>query len=81
MYNQRIQSTGTHLPLLMGYTRPSQIQEMEKEAPIMYDPVSQTVFDMQKVGTKSLKTSWTKVAGKVNAVADKKNEIDDSKSA
>jgi len=66
------------MPLLMGFTPSSKIQEIEKETPIIYDPVSQTVFDMRTIGTKSLKSQGTRKAGNIS-VRDQKNEIDDSK--
>jgi len=74
-YNQLNQWEGVPMPLLMGFLNPEKIQETENETSIMYDPVSQTTFDMlqRQVGTKSLKTSNT--AGK----PDRKNEIDDVK--
>jgi len=73
-YNQLNQWDGIPMPLLMGFMNPEKIQETEFN-PIIYDPVSQTAFDLlqRQVGTKSLKTSST--GGKV----DRKNEIDDVK--
>lgn len=81
-YNQTKQVTGTHLPLLMGYTQPEKIREAENDVRVEYDPVRQIAivkpFIMRTVGTKSLKTSSTKKGH--TAVVDRKNEIDDSKS-
>ncbi len=74
---------GTPMPLLMGFTPATKIQEAETEAPALYDPFTQTVaIDARTVGTRSLKTSQTLVRGTKtcgNSVADKKNEIDDQK--
>ena len=82
MYNQT-RVNGQPMPLLMGYTKPSKIQTVENETPVMYDPVKQIVaFDMRVVGTKSLKTSMTLVRGTASCgvrKTDKKNEIDDQK--
>ena len=75
LYNQTNQWNGIPMPLLMGYTQPGKIREAENEEPAIYDPVSQTVFEMRLVGTKSLKSHSTGKGG----VSDKKNEIDDSK--
>jgi hypothetical protein len=72
-YNQLNQWEGIPMPLLMGFMNPEKIQEADNELQVIYDPVSQTAFDMlqRQVGTKSLRTSNT--GGK----PDKKNEIDD----
>ena len=82
MYNQVNQSTGACMPLLMGYTQPEKIQEIENEEAVVYDHKTQIAvvnpFVMRIVGTKSLKTSSTK-KGK-GTVTDKTNEIDDQKS-
>ena len=71
-------SHGTLMPLLMGCTKPSRIQEAEAENPIMYDPISQKPFEMRTLGTKSLKPSVTQKGGGRTAT-DRKNEIDDTK--
>jgi len=77
-YNQLGQWQEIPLPLLMGFTNPTKIQEIEDE-PVVYDPVYQIVYDMRTIGTKSLKTSQTR-KGTTNVYkSDKKNEIDDSK--
>ena len=86
LYNQTNQWNGIPMPLLMGFTPPEQIQEVENEVPIMYDPISQTVivYDMRVVGTKCLKTSTTKYKSSTSnnsTKQDKKNEIDDTKNA
>lgn len=85
MYNQTVQSTGACMPLIMGYTQPGKIQEVENEEPVVYDQKKQKtlVLILRLVGTKSLKTSTTKVKcsgpGSSSYKQDKKNEIDDSK--
>ena len=82
MYNQT-RMNGQPMPLLMGFTKPSKIQTVENETPVMYDPMKQIVaFDMRVVGTKSLKTSMTLKRGTASCgcrEVDKKNEIDDQK--
>jgi len=82
-YNQLNQWNGIPMPLLMGFTQPEKIQEVENDVSIIYDPVSQIVaFDMRTMGTKCLKTSNTKKKGSgglSHTVIDRKNEIDDSK--
>lgn len=70
------------MPLLMGCTKPQSIEALPQEEPIVYDPINQTViYDMRTVGTRSLKTSNTriKVGSGYSVKADRKNEIDDSK--
>lgn len=82
LYNQTRTSCGTVMPLLMGCTKPQPIEALQQEEPIVYDPVKQTViYDMRTVGTRSLKTSNTriKVGSGYSVKADRKNEIDDSK--
>ena len=69
------------MPLLMGFTPKTQIQESELNERFIYDNIMQiTEYDMRTVGTKCLKTSSTaqKNMGGMTK-ADKKNEIDDSK--
>ena len=67
------------MPLLMGFTPKTQIQESELNERFIYDNIMQiTEYDMRTVGTKSLKSHSTKKnAGTWQT--DKKNEIDDSK--
>lgn len=69
------------MPLLMGFTPKTQIQEGGVNERFIYDSMMQiTEYDMRTVGTKSLKSVSTK--SKLNkgcTVPDKKNEIDDSK--
>lgn len=78
MYNQT-RVNGQPMPLLMGFTKPSKIQTVENETPVMYDPVKQIVtFDMRVVGTKSLKNHITKTP-QHQCKSDPKNEIDDQK--
>jgi len=67
------------MPLLMNFTVPTRIEEGEIFS-TPYDEVNQIVYNMGIVGTKSLKTSSTRIeAGKSAAKTDKKNEIDDQK--
>ena len=82
-------SAGQVMPLLMGCTRPTSIETEEIEHKIIYDPITQkVVMDLRVLGTRSLKVSTThkpniinnkRVPGSFHNVADKKNEIDDSK--
>lgn len=66
------------MPLLMGFTPKTRIQEGEVNERFIYNDIMQiTEYDMRTVGTKSLKTSWTNKNG--HGKSDKKNEIDDSK--
>lgn len=74
---QSERTNGITMPLLMGFTNPTQIQVEENFEPIMYDPISQTVFEMRTIGTKCLRTSITRTAKSYSQ--DKKNEIDDQK--
>ena len=71
------------MPLLMGFTPSSRIEEAREEISLVYDPMTQTVeMDMRVVGTKSLKVSQTLVRGTKTCritVCDKMNEIDDKK--
>ncbi|MDR2570190.1 MAG: hypothetical protein LBD23_07815 [Oscillospiraceae bacterium] len=76
--NQTNQWNGTPMPLIMGFITPQRIQELENETPIMYDPLSQVVFDMRVVGTKCLRTKMTD-KGNQGKWPDQKNEIDDQK--
>jgi hypothetical protein len=75
---------GIPTPLLMANMVATKIQEDENPEPVMYDPISQTVYDMRLVGTRSLKSSSTRkkvgIKGKITLATDRKNEIDDSKS-
>lgn len=81
-YNQT-RTNGIPMPLLMGFTPSSRIEEAGEEISLVYDPMTQTVeMDMRVVGTKSLKVSQTLVRGTKtcgSTVCDKKNEIDDKK--
>ena len=82
LYNQTRTNCGTVMPLLMVCTKPQSIELLPQEEPIVYDPIKQTVvYDMRTVGTRSLKTSNTriKVGSGYGIKADRKNEIDDSK--
>lgn len=67
------------MPLLMGFTPKTQIQEGGVNERFIYDSMMQiTEYDMRTVGTKSLKISTTSVKG-VSKGIDRKNETDDSK--
>ena len=81
MYNKN-QETGICMPLLVGYTQPNKIQEIESEEPVLYDPIRQIAiihpFIMRTVGTRSLRSSSTNVSP-TRKKTDRKNEIDDSK--
>jgi hypothetical protein len=76
-YNQTKTSTGNAMPLIMGCTMPTRIQEAYNVEQTIYDPVSQKSYDMRLIGTYSLKTSTTKKG--VANITDKKNAIDDQK--
>lgn len=83
LYSQTRTSRGTVMLLLMGCTKPQPIEVLQQEEYEVYDPVKQTVvYDMRTVGTRSLKTSNTriKIGSGYSVKADRKNEIDDSKS-
>lgn len=68
------------MPLLMGFTPKTQIQEGGVNERFIYDGIMQiTEYDMRTVGTKSLKSSQTKVSAG-SSKTDHKNAIDDSKS-
>ena len=78
LYNQTKTAAGQAMPLLMGCTMPTPIEVETAEHKIIYDPLSQkVVIDMRTVGTKSLKSCYTKMSH-INKM-DQKNEIDDSK--
>jgi hypothetical protein len=74
-------SNGNIMPLLMSFTPGTRIREEKNPCQHIYNDGKQIVaYDMANariVGTKSLKTSATKV-GRVTST-DKKNEIDDRK--
>lgn len=74
-----LKSNSRVLPILMGMTTPTAIQEAD-QVTIIYDEVHQIVYDSRTVGTKSLKSHFTLAKGRVGTgKTDKKNEIDDSK--
>lgn len=81
-YNQT-KMNGVSMPLLMGCTKPSAIETLDKETKMSYDPISQTVvIDCRTVGTKSLRCSTTAFKnnlGQRTSKTDRKNEIDDQK--
>ena len=60
LYNSTKTSTGTVMPLLMGCTMQSRIQECLNDQPSYYDPVTQRTYDARVVGTYSLRTEMTK---------------------
>lgn len=67
------------MPLLMGFTPLTPIQNGEINERYIYDDIAQiTEYDMRTVGTKSLKQHGTSKNGR--STADRKNEIDDTKS-
>jgi hypothetical protein len=77
MYNQQNTSNGIPMPLLMAYMTATAIQEADPATPVMYDPISQTIkYDARTVGTRSLKTSTTRIKSFIGKT-DRKNEIDD----
>ncbi len=82
-YDYTQTAAGTVMPLLMGCTKATPIEMETTHEVIIYDPITQKIeMDMRTVGTKSLKSTQTKV--KINSLqwsakSDKKNEIDDSK--
>ena len=79
----QLSTPSTPFPLLMHYTLSTPIQEAE-DAPIIYnDQLQITEYDARIVGTRSLKSSVTtkKVNGLMKTMTDRKNEIDDQKSA
>lgn len=78
LYNQTKTSCGTVMPLLMGCTVPSKIQEETNNVSISYNPITQrTEYNMRAVGTKCVKIQASCV-GMVNR-PDRKNELDDTK--
>ncbi len=78
LYNSTKTVAGTVMPLLMGCTMQSRIQEYLNDQPSYYDPVTQRTYDARVVGTYSLRTEMTK-SGPTNVRADQKNTIDDKK--
>lgn len=70
------------MPLLMGFTPKTQIQEGGVNERFIYDGMMQiTEYEMRTVGTKCLRSSNTRIKGSSGSLSksDKKNEIDDSK--
>lgn len=78
LYNSTRTSAGTVMPLLMGCTMQSRIQECLNDQPSYYNPVTQRTYDARVVGTYSLRTEMTKYNA-TNVKADQKNTIDDKK--
>lgn len=79
LYNSTKTSAGAVMPLLMGCTMQSGIQECQDDRPSYYDPFTQRTYDARVVGTYSLKTTATRLPSKAT-ISDKKNAIDDQKS-
>jgi hypothetical protein len=80
MGNLKVHSygNGSIMPLLMGFTPSTKIQEVESLPTFVYDDEKQIVsYDMRVVGTRCLRQSYTGSGLKW----DKKNEIDDQKQA
>ncbi len=82
-YNQT-KVNGVPMPLLMGFTKPSDIKIAEEEPNFIYDSASQfaEIECGRNVGTKCLKPSVCikrMPSGNKYTLSDKKNEIDDSK--
>jgi len=67
------------MPLLMNFTPATPIEEDNEMYNVVYDEKSQIVYNMRVIGTKCLRSHASKVKGGWGP-ADKKNEIDDSKS-
>lgn len=78
LYNSTKNSAGAVMPLLMGCTMQSGIQECQDDRPSYYDPFTQRTYDARVVGTYSLRTEMTKYNA-TNVKADQKNTIDDKK--
>lgn len=76
----KMQNVTKTMPLLMNFTMATPIEEEVELHNIVYDELSQTVYDMRTVGTKCLKSHTTKKAGTSRVTTDRKNEIDDTKS-
>lgn len=82
LYNSTKTTAGTVMPLLMGCTPASRIEECTDSMESYYDPATQRTYDARIVGTYSLKTSTTTIKkgnGHSN-LTDRKNQIDDQKS-
>ena len=77
----KTQVTTNAMPLLMNFTTATPIEEEVELHNIIYDELSQTVYDMRTVGTKCLKSHTTKKPGtsSCRVTTDRKNEIDDYK--
>lgn len=66
------------MPLLMGFTPQTCIQEGIFDEKYIYDDSTQTtMYTMPTVGTKCYRKTWTKKG--TGQCEDKKNEIDDTK--
>ncbi len=78
LYNSTRTNAGAVMPLLMGCTPISRIEEADANQKAVYDPLSQRTYDARVVGTYSMKVVNTKAVG-TNVSPDKKNQIDDQK--
>ena len=81
LYNSTKTTAGTVMPLLMGCTPVSRIEECTDSMDSYYDPATQRTYDARLIGTYSLKTSTTTIKkphGHSN-LTDRKNQIDDQK--
>ena len=83
LYNSTRTNAGTVIPLLMGCTPVSKIEECADSENSYYDPMTQRTYNARTVGTYSLKTSSTTMKGRGASTnynkTDRKNEIDDQK--
>ncbi|WP_297273058.1 hypothetical protein [uncultured Bacteroides sp.] len=79
----QLSTPSTPFPLLMHYTLSTPIQEAEDVKIVYNDKLQITEYEARLVGTRSLKSSVTtkKVNGLMKTMTDRKNEIDDQKSA
>ncbi len=81
LYNSTKTTAGTVMPLLMGCTPVSRIEECTDSMDSYYDPATQRTYDARIIGTYSLKTSATTIKnGRGRSTqTDRKNQIDDQK--
>lgn len=82
-YNQFNQGRSI-MPLLINFTTPSLIQEIE-EPKITYNDKEQISYEMRLIGTRSLRSHHTviercRIGSGTHGKVDKANEIDDNKS-
>lgn len=85
LYNSTKTTAGTVMPLLMGCTPVSRIEECTDSMDSYYDPATQRTYDTRTIGTYSLKTTSTSMKGRIGSGSynysktDQKNQIDDQK--